>query len=129
MSRTVAFDLMNGVSTYVTKAEGGLFGEGAYRFDEIDTAVATISKPPPSTIRQNRIDRFPRRHSHQSAPDKTTAPNVITVSGPGFTIPPPARPRTPPASVKQNNTFQNNANRACRKARASSLSSVAGDGF
>ncbi len=39
MTRTVSFDLMTGVSTYVTNGEGGLFGEGAYRFDEIDTSI------------------------------------------------------------------------------------------
>ena len=95
---------------------------------KVPTTARTI-RPAPSTIRQNRIDRLPRRHSHQRKPDRTIAPNVITVSGPGFTIPPPARPRRPPGRLKQNNTFQNNANRVCRKARASSLSSVVGDGL
>ncbi len=40
MTRTVGFDLLNGVSTYRTKGEGGLFGEGAYRLDEIDTILS-----------------------------------------------------------------------------------------
>jgi hypothetical protein len=31
--------------------------------------------------------------------------------------------------LKKNKTFQNNANRVCRKARASSLSSVVGNAF
>jgi putative CocE/NonD family hydrolase len=40
VERRVGFDLGANVSTYETLAEGGLFGEGAYRFDEIDTAVS-----------------------------------------------------------------------------------------
>jgi len=40
VERRVGFDLARGVSTYETIAEGGLFGEGAYRFDEIDTSVS-----------------------------------------------------------------------------------------
>jgi hypothetical protein len=40
MERTVTFDLMTGTSTYVTIGEGGLFGEGAHRFDEIDSTVS-----------------------------------------------------------------------------------------
>ena len=56
------------------------------------------------------------------------APNVITVSGPGLTIPPPAAPSTPPARLKKNSTFQNNASRVCRKARVSSLLSAGGSG-
>ena len=40
VERRVSFDLGAGVSTYETIAEGGLFGEGAYRFDEIDTEVS-----------------------------------------------------------------------------------------
>lgn len=40
MTRTAKLDLVNGTSTYSTKSEGGLFGEGAYRFDEIDTSLA-----------------------------------------------------------------------------------------
>ncbi len=40
VERRVSFDLGAQVSHYETIAEGGLFGEGAYRFDEIDTEVA-----------------------------------------------------------------------------------------
>ena len=40
VERRVGFDLASGVSTYETIAEGGLFGEGAYRLDEIDTHVS-----------------------------------------------------------------------------------------
>jgi putative CocE/NonD family hydrolase len=40
VERRVGFDLGAGVSTYETIAEGGLFGEGAYRYDEIDTSVS-----------------------------------------------------------------------------------------
>jgi uncharacterized protein len=39
-TRTVAHDLLTGVVTYVSHGEGGLFGEGAYRFDDIDTMVS-----------------------------------------------------------------------------------------
>jgi uncharacterized protein len=40
MTRTSGLDLLTGVSTYVTHGEGGLFGEGVLRFDEIDTTVS-----------------------------------------------------------------------------------------
>ncbi len=40
VERAVSFDLGAGVSTYETSGEGGLFGEGAYRFDEIDASVS-----------------------------------------------------------------------------------------
>ena len=40
MTRSTTLDLVNGNATYSTKSEGGLFGEGAYRFDEIDTSVS-----------------------------------------------------------------------------------------
>lgn len=40
VERRVSFDLMKGVSTYVTDGRGGLFGEGAARFDDIDTIVS-----------------------------------------------------------------------------------------
>ncbi|MFI4996733.1 MAG: CocE/NonD family hydrolase C-terminal non-catalytic domain-containing protein, partial [Hyphomicrobiales bacterium] len=39
-TRTSSIDLMTGVSTYVTHGEGGLFGEGVLRFDEIDTTIS-----------------------------------------------------------------------------------------
>jgi hypothetical protein len=37
--RSSTLDLMTGTSTYVTHGEGGLFGEGALRFDEIGTEI------------------------------------------------------------------------------------------
>jgi hypothetical protein len=40
VERKVEFDLGRNVSTYETVAAGGLFGEGAYRFDEIDSSVS-----------------------------------------------------------------------------------------
>jgi predicted acyl esterase len=40
LSRNTNLDLVNGTATYSTKSEGGLFGEGAYHFDEIDTSVS-----------------------------------------------------------------------------------------
>ena len=40
VTRTAALDLLSGVATYVTIGEGGLFGEGAHRFDEIGTVVS-----------------------------------------------------------------------------------------
>ncbi|MDE3177711.1 MAG: CocE/NonD family hydrolase [Pseudomonadota bacterium] len=40
VERRVSFDLGANISRYETIAEGGLFGEGAYRFDDIDTEIA-----------------------------------------------------------------------------------------
>jgi len=39
LKREVHHDLMTGAMTYVTDGEGGVFGEGILRFDEIDTVV------------------------------------------------------------------------------------------
>jgi predicted acyl esterase len=39
-TRSASLELVNGVSTYVTHGEGGLFGEGVLRFDEIDTVIS-----------------------------------------------------------------------------------------
>jgi predicted acyl esterase len=39
LKREVHHDLMTGTVTYVTDGEGGVFGEGILRFDEIDTVV------------------------------------------------------------------------------------------
>jgi len=39
LKREVHHDLMTGAMTYVTDGEGGVFGEGVLRFDEIDTVV------------------------------------------------------------------------------------------
>ncbi|MFE3838828.1 CocE/NonD family hydrolase [Pseudogemmobacter sonorensis] len=40
VGRWSSFDHLTGVATYVTEGEGGLFGEGIVRFDEIDTTLA-----------------------------------------------------------------------------------------
>jgi putative CocE/NonD family hydrolase len=40
VARSVGFDLAGGLSTYQTVTEGGLFGEGAYVYDEIGTSVS-----------------------------------------------------------------------------------------
>ena len=37
--RATAHDLISGIVTYVTDGEGGVFGEGILRFDDIDTIV------------------------------------------------------------------------------------------
>jgi putative CocE/NonD family hydrolase len=39
-AREARIDLLTGVGAYVTDGKGGLFGEGAHRFDEIDTNVS-----------------------------------------------------------------------------------------
>mgnify|MGYP003897527537 FL=1 len=39
IKREVHHNLMTGAMTYVTDSEGGVFGEGVLRFDEIDTVV------------------------------------------------------------------------------------------
>jgi hypothetical protein len=58
LARTSALDLLTGVATYITDGKGGLFGEGAHRFDEIDTIVShdlkrelTIGADDPLTAR------------------------------------------------------------------------------
>ena len=65
MTRTVALDLLTGVATYVTHGEGGLFGEGAHRFDEIDTTVShdlkrelTIGAEDPLTARYQLTQNY-----------------------------------------------------------------------
>ena len=40
MTRTTALNLLTDTATYITHGQGGLFGEGALRFDEIDTTVS-----------------------------------------------------------------------------------------
>jgi predicted acyl esterase len=40
VERRASFDLGRNFATYETIAEGGLFGEGAYRYDEIDTSIS-----------------------------------------------------------------------------------------
>lgn len=38
--RFTHFDLLTGVATYVTDGQGGLYGEGIYRYDEIGTSIS-----------------------------------------------------------------------------------------
>jgi len=40
VARTTTLDLLSGTATYVTHGEGGLFGEGVLRFDDIDTVIS-----------------------------------------------------------------------------------------
>jgi putative CocE/NonD family hydrolase len=40
MTRSTALDLLSNTATYITQGEGGLFGEGVLRFDEIDTTLS-----------------------------------------------------------------------------------------
>jgi hypothetical protein len=65
MNRTATLDLVSGASTYVIDAEGGLFGEGAHRFDEIDSTVShdlkrvfTIAADDPLTARYDLAQRY-----------------------------------------------------------------------
>jgi len=58
MARTASFDLIKGMAAYVFDGQGGLFGEGAHRFDEIDSTVShdlkrefTIGADDPLTAR------------------------------------------------------------------------------
>ncbi|HLW89866.1 MAG TPA: CocE/NonD family hydrolase [Roseiarcus sp.] len=57
-ARFATIDLLTGAAAYVTDGKGGLFGEGAHRFDEIDTTVShdlkrelTIGAEDPLTAR------------------------------------------------------------------------------
>jgi putative CocE/NonD family hydrolase len=65
MTRSTTLDLVNGNATYSTKSEGGLFGEGAYRFGEIDTSVShdlarelTIAADDPLSARYELTQRY-----------------------------------------------------------------------
>jgi hypothetical protein len=65
MTRTAALDLLTGVATYVTHGEGGLFGEGVLRFDEIDTTIShnlrrelTIGAEDPLTARYHLAQSY-----------------------------------------------------------------------
>ena len=58
LKREVHHDLMTGAVTYVTDGEGGVFGEGVLRFDEIDTVVN-------HAMRRELVD--PSRRSAQRA--------------------------------------------------------------
>ena len=65
MERSTALDLATGVSTYVTVGEGGLFGEGVLRFEEIDTTLShslrrefTIAANDPSSAQYRLTQRY-----------------------------------------------------------------------
>jgi putative CocE/NonD family hydrolase len=64
LARHLTLDSLTGVATYVTAGEGGLFGEGVLRFDEIDTLV----------------DHGLTRRLTVSADDPLSARSVITQS-------------------------------------------------
>ena len=64
LERHVTLDSLTGEATYATVGEGGLFGEGVQRFDEIDTAV----------------DHGLTRRLTVSADDPLSARSVITQS-------------------------------------------------
>jgi putative CocE/NonD family hydrolase len=58
MSRTATLDFAGGIASYSTRSKGGLFGEGAVRFDEIDMMLShdlarelTIAAADPSSAR------------------------------------------------------------------------------
>ena len=65
MSRSLALDLTTGVSTYVANSEGGLLGEGAQRFDEINSTIShdlkrkfTIGVDDPLTARHDLTQSY-----------------------------------------------------------------------
>jgi uncharacterized protein len=65
MTRTSSLDLLTGTATYVTHGEGGLFGEGVLRFDEIDTTIShelrrelTIGAKDPLTARYHLTQSY-----------------------------------------------------------------------
>jgi hypothetical protein len=65
MTRTNTLDLLRGSATYVTRGEGGLFGEGARRFDEIDTTLShdlarelTIDAEDPLSARYHLVQSY-----------------------------------------------------------------------
>jgi hypothetical protein len=58
-------DLMTGIAVYVVDGRGGLFGEGAHRFDEIDSTVShdlkrefTIGADDPLTARYDLTQSY-----------------------------------------------------------------------
>src|SRR4051794_2070784 len=85
--------------------------------------TAWSSKPPLSIAREKRIDRTPRRLSHQKTPACVVEAIVNSRSFPGFTTAPTA-PNTHPIRPMKKVTFQNRATLAWRKARSSSLFSL-----
>jgi uncharacterized protein len=65
MTRTTALDLLTNIATYVTHGEGGLFGEGVLRFDEIDTTLShglrrelTIQGDDPLSARYRLVEDY-----------------------------------------------------------------------
>src|SRR6185295_7116903 len=85
--------------------------------------TAWSSKPPLSIAREKRIDRTPRRLSHQKTPACVAEAIVNSRSFPGFTTAPTA-PNTHPIRPMKKVAFQNRATLAWRKARSSSLFSL-----
>src|SRR5690349_6462924 len=85
--------------------------------------TAWSSKPPLSIAREKRIDRTPRRLSHQKTPACVAEAIVNSRSFPGFTTAPTA-PNTHAIRPMKKLTFQNRATLAWRKARSSSLFSL-----
>jgi len=72
--------------------------------------VELSSRPPLSIIRENRIDRSPRRHSHQKKPAAAFDASVNSRSAPGLATVPIA-PRPLPIRMMKNMTFQKSATR------------------
>lgn len=65
MTRTTALDLLTNTATYITCGEGGLFGEGVLRFDEIDTTLShglrrelTIQGDDPLSARYRLVEDY-----------------------------------------------------------------------
>ena len=70
--------------------------------------VELSSRPPLSISRENRIDRSPRRHSHQKMPALAVEANVNNKSTPGFATAPMA-PRPLLSRMMKKMTFQKSA--------------------
>lgn len=81
-------------------------------------------KAPPSMSRENRNERFPRRHTHQNTPASAVTPRVSQKSQPRCASAPTA-PSPLPNRMMKNCAFQNSATRSCEKARACRHSQVA----
>jgi len=78
--REVKYDLVTGVASYVTRGEGGLFGEGVLRYDELGTTVdhclrreLTIHAQDPLSARYQLVqsDDLHRNGSHFRIATKT----------------------------------------------------------
>jgi hypothetical protein len=85
------------------------------------------SSAPASIVRENRIDRTPRRHSHQKTPAWVAEARVSRVSRPRFTTVPTA-PRPLLNRTMKKITFQNSATLVWRNARSSSSFSLPDEG-